>query len=144
MGRYYNGDIEGKFWFGVQDSTDASFFGADYTEPNYVEYYFEKEEHMDSVNEGIATCITELGEYKDKMDNFFNTHDSYNDEQLAHFLGFITKEESEEAYSDRSENTLQGVEKVKRLLEWYARLKLGQKIQKCLEETGECTFQAEL
>lgn len=25
MGRYYNGDIEGKFWFGVQSSNDADF-----------------------------------------------------------------------------------------------------------------------
>jgi len=24
MGRYYSGDIEGKFWFAVQSSTDAS------------------------------------------------------------------------------------------------------------------------
>jgi len=22
MGRYYNGDISGKFWFGIQDSND--------------------------------------------------------------------------------------------------------------------------
>jgi hypothetical protein len=29
MGRYYSGDIEGKFWFGTQDSTDASNFGVD-------------------------------------------------------------------------------------------------------------------
>jgi len=27
MGRYYNGDIEGKFWFAVQSSDDADFFG---------------------------------------------------------------------------------------------------------------------
>jgi len=27
MGRYYRGDIEGKFWFGVQDSRDAEHFG---------------------------------------------------------------------------------------------------------------------
>jgi hypothetical protein len=27
MGRYYSGDIAGKFWFGVQDSTDAENFG---------------------------------------------------------------------------------------------------------------------
>ena len=27
MGRYYQGDIEGKFWFGIQSSTDANFFG---------------------------------------------------------------------------------------------------------------------
>ena len=49
MGRYYNGDIEGKFWFAVQSSTDASFFGADPYEPNYVNYYFEKDEHLEMV-----------------------------------------------------------------------------------------------
>jgi hypothetical protein len=27
MGRYYNGDIEGKFWVAVQSSDDADFFG---------------------------------------------------------------------------------------------------------------------
>ena len=27
MGRYYRGDIEGKFLFGVQESNDADFFG---------------------------------------------------------------------------------------------------------------------
>ena len=27
MGRYYSGDIEGKFWFGIQDSNDPDFFG---------------------------------------------------------------------------------------------------------------------
>ena len=29
MGRYYNGDIEGKFWFAVQSSDDADFFSID-------------------------------------------------------------------------------------------------------------------
>ena len=29
MGRYYYGDINGKFWFGVQSSTDASNFGGE-------------------------------------------------------------------------------------------------------------------
>ena len=29
MGRYYNGDIEGKFWFAVQSSNDADFFGCE-------------------------------------------------------------------------------------------------------------------
>ena len=27
MGRYYDGDIEGKFWFGIQDTSDGDFFG---------------------------------------------------------------------------------------------------------------------
>jgi hypothetical protein len=30
MGRYYHGDIEGKFWFGVQSSYDADFFGVEH------------------------------------------------------------------------------------------------------------------
>ena len=38
MGRYYDGDIEGKFWFGVQSSDDAEFFGAKEREPMFVEY----------------------------------------------------------------------------------------------------------
>jgi hypothetical protein len=34
MGRHYSGDIEGKFWFGVQSSDDASLFGGETSEPN--------------------------------------------------------------------------------------------------------------
>ena len=30
MGRYYHGDINGKFWFGVQSSVDACNFGGEY------------------------------------------------------------------------------------------------------------------
>ena len=29
MGRYYSGDIKGKFWFAIQSSRDASHFGVD-------------------------------------------------------------------------------------------------------------------
>ena len=38
MGRYYDGDIEGKFWFGIQSSADGEFFGAtpDYSFIDYV------------------------------------------------------------------------------------------------------------
>ena len=36
MGRYYEGDISGKFAFGVQSSTAADRFGVDPTKPNYV------------------------------------------------------------------------------------------------------------
>ena len=30
MGRYYFGQISGKFWFGFQNSDDASYFGVNY------------------------------------------------------------------------------------------------------------------
>ena len=34
--------------------------------------------------------------------------------------------------------------KIRTLLEWYARLLLGQKILKCVQKTGQCSFEAEL
>jgi hypothetical protein len=40
MGRYYNGTISGKFWFGIQDSHDASNFKQSLILPKpYYEYY---------------------------------------------------------------------------------------------------------
>jgi hypothetical protein len=45
MGRYYSGDIEGKFWFGVQSSMVASDrFGCHESEPDHVDYYVEEDQ----------------------------------------------------------------------------------------------------
>jgi len=41
MGRYYYGDIDGKFWFGVQSSDAADRFGKTGHAPSHLEYYFE-------------------------------------------------------------------------------------------------------
>ena len=124
MGRYYNGDIEGKFWFGVQSSTDASYFGGEQGEPNFVNYCFEKED-IPSIKEGINSCKKELKGFKSKLDQFFKDKDAYNEEQLAKALKIP-------------------VIKVKFLLGWYARLELGEKILKCVQDTDECNFEAEL
>ena len=43
MGRYYHGDIEGKFWVAVQSSTDAEYFGVQ-GHTSHLDYYFEKED----------------------------------------------------------------------------------------------------
>lgn len=40
MGRYYSGDIEGKFWFAVQSSNAADRFGVSGNEPNFIQYHF--------------------------------------------------------------------------------------------------------
>ena len=47
MGRYYTGDIEGKFWFGVQPTGDLLEFGSDRSESslNVVVYYEEFKFH---------------------------------------------------------------------------------------------------
>ena len=125
MGRYYSGDIEGKFWFGVQSSHDPEFFGGHAFEPGHVEYYFEKAD-LPAIIEGLRECKEALGEHRQTLDMFFEAAKGYTDEELATLLGLP---------DEKSAN---------RVLEWYARLELGEKIKACVEEHGECAFDAEL
>lgn len=121
MGRYYTGDIEGKFWFAVQSSDDATFFGAEEQEASYIPYYADD---LSKAEEGIQKCLDELGEYKQLLDTFFENSGAYNDAMLVE--------------AGIPENQIQNV------LEWYARLELGIKIRDCIKEQGECSFDAEL
>ena len=126
MGRYYKGDIEGKFWFGVQSSTDAEFFGVTALEPTYVDFYFHKDDNLKEIKEGIKACEDKLGLFKAKLDEFFESHQMYNDKQLMEFLEI------------KDSSILQTT------LEWYARLDLGEKILACVLDQGDCSFTAEL
>jgi hypothetical protein len=148
MGRYYSGDIEGKFWFGVQSSDDASSLGGfpEYVygdedvdgdeEERYEEdaigllYRFGPEQEED-LSEAIYKCKKELGEFIEKLDKFFEENDSYNDSNLALALGVDGSLGVDES-------------KVRFLLVYYARLKFGEKIQNCLNENGQCNFTADL
>ena len=114
MGRYYSGDIEGKFWFGIQSSNDSEFFGGTQEEPNYITYYFSEDDRK------------ALGKKRIAIDKFFKENNGYNDKMLVK-AGIADSEAG-----------------VKVLLEWYARLELGQKIYKCLKKQGYCSFEAEL
>ena len=125
MGRFYNGDIEGKFWVAIQSSDDASFFGGSENQPNYINYSFNEEDDLDTIKDGIKKCEVELGEYKEKIDEFFEKNNGYNDIKVAKAL------ETDET-------------KARELLVWYARLELGTKILKCVEKQGSCLFEAEL
>lgn len=119
MGRYYSGDIEGKFWFAVQSSTAADRFGGTPYEPNYVNYSFQ-EEDLEGVEEEIANIEASLGDKKQKLDDFFAKVNAYSDKDIE-ALG-VTKDE----------------------LADYADLGLGMKIRDCIKENGECNFEAEL
>jgi hypothetical protein len=119
MGRYYSGDIEGKFWFGLQPSNAAGRFGGEEREPQYIEYYFD-EEHLEEVNEEIDIIITTLGDKKKIIDDFFEGRMSYSDKDLE-AIG-ITED----------------------ILGEYADLKLGIQIRDCIVEKGHCNFDAEL
>jgi len=133
MGRYYHGDIEGKFWFGVQSSTDADFFGVQ-GEATHVSYGFGKEDQP-KVKEGLKECKKRLGKYKKQMDTFFKTDGDkgYNDEMLLEYL-----------LKHNPKYPVLCTGKVRELLEWYARFYLGKQIDKCIENDGYCSFEAEL
>jgi len=124
MGRYFKGDIEGKFWFGVQDSNDADFFGVIGEYPQQINYYFGKE-NLPEIKAGLKKCRDKLGKNLKKLNEFFKKKDYYNDEELEKYLG-LPKAETRE------------------VLEWYARYQLGQKINNCVKNTGECQFTAEV
>lgn len=119
MGRYYHGDIEGKFWFAVQSSCAAERFGGEMCEPNYVDFIF-GEEHLDDVNAEIKSIEDNLGEMKQKIDDFFGEGRGYNDQMLLD-AGIDPKYLSD-----------------------YADLGLGIKIRDCIIQQGSCQFEAEL
>lgn len=119
MGRYYSGDIEGKFWFAVQSSTAASRFGGEESEPAYIDYTFE-EEHLEEVEAEIEKIQTSLGDKVQILKDFFKENNGYTDEMIEK-LGVSMTE-----------------------LEDYADLGLGIKIRDCIKENGSCSFQAEL
>ena len=65
MGRYYEGDIDGKFWFGVQSSSDADYFGVDninYYHPDEISatmisnYYFNYKEPTPAFKQMVKWC----------------------------------------------------------------------------------------
>jgi len=124
MGRYYNGDIEGKFWFGVQSSNAADRFGATGTEPQYLYYYFDTD-NLPTLESELSTIKTTLGGNLAKLDAFFATNPHYNDEKL-------------------SEATSIPLPDVRHLLSDYADYKLGLSIKESIEANGQCEFTAEL
>ena len=119
MGRYYSGDISGKFWFALQSSTAADRFGSTGCEPNYIEYYFD-ESHLENVQAELKRIEDKLGDKMQVIDNFFEENNGYNDEML------------ESAGITRSE------------LSEYADYGLGKEIEQCIIDNGQCEFTAEL
>lgn len=119
MGRYYNGDIDGKFWFAVQSSLAAERFGTTAIEPNYVEFSFD-EDNLETINAEIKKIEDNLNVNKAKLDKFFADNMGYNDDMLL----------------DAGINP--------KWLSDYADLDLGIKIRDCVMRQGYCNFQAEL
>lgn len=119
MGRYYSGDINGKFWVGLQSSNAADRFGVKGHEPSYIEYYFDDYD-LQSVEDEIKNIEQILGNKIIIIEKFFEENNGYNDKML------------EKAGISLDE------------LRNYADLGLGNEIKKCIESNGSCSFTAEL
>ena len=126
MGRYYSGDIEGKMWFAIQNSSDWDYFGKEGNYPERLEYYYEKED-LPEIKKGIENCKKMLGKYKKEIDLYFKKEQGYNDKELAKCLKIKEDE-------------------VKPLLVWYARLEKGEQLYNFLKQKGYdyCEFEVEL
>ena len=118
MGRYYSGDIEGKFWFGLQSSDSADRFGVTGEQPQVIQYNF-TEENLNDVEEEIKNIEEKLSDKLAVIEKFFGDNNSYTDNQLKD-AGISTYELGE-----------------------YADLMLGRQIRDYLKENGECYFEAE-
>jgi len=123
MGRYINGDINRKLWFAVQSSDAADQFGVTGEQPNELYYYFD-ESNLQEVNEQIEILENELGDWKQKLDEFFNKVNGYNKQ--------IVEEHGLDYYM------------FEKMIKHYADLELGLDIKKCIEENGSCEFTAEI
>lgn len=123
MGRYYQGSIEGKFWFAVQPSDCANRFGVYGVVDEHIDYlinYEFEEEDLESVEEEILNIQLYLGDKYDKLNKFFDEHSSYNDLELEEI----------------------GISKFD--LREFADLLMGIEIRDCIIENGYCHFQGEL
>jgi|TARA_R100000081_G_C4697333_1_gene105754 hypothetical protein len=77
MGRYYTGDIKGKFMFAVQDSDAGERFGAHEFESNVIHYCIQRESYDDIVKE--LKSIEDTGAVE-KVQKMFEGRLGWNDE----------------------------------------------------------------
>jgi hypothetical protein len=120
MGRYYSGDIEGKFMFAVQPSNAGERFGAE-EQRDYVNYYVNKKKSYDHIVEELNK-IEATGAIK-RVQAMFDKSNCYNDEIM---------EENGVSSQDLAE---------------YADWRLGKQIKDWFDENPDelyCDFTAEL
>ena len=116
MGRYYSGDIEGKFLFSIQSSDVADRFGVVGQSPATLIYSFGTED-LENVENELRKIIKKFGAKFFKIRKFYSRN--FNCESLN----------KEIKHDDLSE---------------FADLKLGFQIRRCLKLNNYCEFEAEL
>ena len=127
MGRYYSGDINGKFMFGVQPSNAPERFGCRDDNATTIHYSIDKDD--------IDICKNELDNIKNNVKELFDIdideiHKKYYEEkdqfELSKYMNDKAKKLKDTFYSE------------------FADYLLGMKIYNCLLENGECVFDADI
>lgn len=167
MGRYYSGNIGGKFWFGVQCSADAENFGGRIHRYQQYAYcgcrvvddssYCERcndnhEEHLEKVkDEGFEDLITEC----ESFDMVFNgdqlkevqEHIAELDKTALKFIkSFTMNADSEYEYDFEVKDEYACKDRdfndkvSKREIELIARWCLAKQVEQCLIDNGGCIF----
>ena len=171
MGRYYYGDIQGKFWFAIQSSDDATYFGI---EPEYIYEFLECGCPIEIYDESdprltdqlfCGSCYDSLEEHREKADlnqTWFLRELSYHYtvEDLSiveRKCTFLSRQVGKymtnyKISSDKTngytydytipEDANKTITPTQRIE--IARLCLGKLIHHCLSETGTCHFFAEI
>jgi len=128
MGRYYSGDIEGKFVFGSQSSTAADRFGVAGRTPGYLEYYYD-ETNLEDLETELKLIEAEMGEHGEYLKVYYDLYGS-NDNVQIRFEEYLKKGDKKPLNEEQ-------------LLEFFD-YRIGKKIEECIKEQGNCSFTAEL
>ena len=120
MGRYFHGDINGKFMFAVQSSNAADRFGVIGSYQNTLDYHFDEDNLEDIIKE-----LKKLKPAFDRCNNFFQKIRNNGR------VGYSLEDLESSGISDTEMSD-------------YADYKLGVQIKNFVEEHGTCSFTAEL
>lgn len=82
MGRYYSGDINGKFMFSIQPSDAGNRFGAKEMHSNYIDYSVDRNQYENIVKE--LDIILKTGSV-DKVKKMFEKNNLYNEKTMKKF-----------------------------------------------------------
>ena len=130
MGRYFSGDVEGKFWFAVQPSDIHEQFGAKIQDPSFIDYIIE---NGPQVLEGLEALECKLGKYLEVAHQFFEQEEGYTETMFMDFA---------QTYGMNCKN----VEVVKQIIRDYADWTSGIQVLEYFNKTkaDACYISAEL
>ena len=80
MGRYYNGDVEGKWWFGIQSSDTPAKFGGNET---HIDYIISND---DTFKDRMECIENDLGDRLPILEKFFKEKPYYSNEKLHEYM----------------------------------------------------------